>query len=508
MNYGKTTACAGRALSCVLALLLLALLFVPQVSATDDGVVLSGSGSESDPYTIGSAEDMQKLAESCNGGESYLGKYIKLTADVSLAGIPWTAIGFSEKTVFSGIFDGDGHRVTDLYINAEGESAGLFGYIVDGQVKNLTVIAGNVVSAKYAGAIVGHLSATKSGRASIFNCHARVESIKGREVGGIVGRASAVGADLGAVSIKGCSAKVVATTHSGGESTANCLVGGIAGVVGGGVLDGCFVYDSVIEGGDGGEKTLNAIGGLVGCQGASLESAAIYNSYVVDTKVKLLPAAVSEKSSVGGLVGRAAHVSASEIFNCFTIRTVAENHIENGIAGSFIGQAANYILFNNCYTDTEKALGADSLNYGYPIKVLTAEKFAALDNVSLGIGNSEAIWTASAADGHPVIDITKLEANHTSYTPFDINDTYTAPDDETTKTPDDETTKTPDDETTALGDETTESGDITTNVGIDSGNDTDGDNSTGGGCASFGASVFPMLVITLAFVPSFLKKRK
>jgi hypothetical protein len=368
-------------------------------------------------------------------------------------------------------------------------------------IKNVGLIDSYVYGKEEVGAIAGYA------RGVVENCYNTGYVYGRREVGGIVGRASAIDANLGAVSIKGCSAKINATTHSGGESVANCFVGGIAGVVGATVVDGSFVYDSVIEGGDGGEKTLNAIGGLVGCQGASLRSAAIYNSYVVDTKVKLLDAAVSEKSSVGGLVGRASHVSASEIFNCFTLRTTTENHIENGIAGAFIGQAANYILFNNCYTDAQRAVGADTLNYGYTVKVLTAEQFASLDNATLGVGNSEALWMVSAPDGHPVLDITKLKSNRTSYTPFDINDTYTAPDDETTAAPDDET-GTQGDETTAPDDETTESGDVTTNVGIDSGNDTDGDNSTDGGCASFGASVFPMLVITLAFVPSFLKKRK
>ena len=45
---------------------------------------LSGSGKEKDPYLITSTADWNKFATAVNGGYSYNGEYLKLTADITL----------------------------------------------------------------------------------------------------------------------------------------------------------------------------------------------------------------------------------------------------------------------------------------------------------------------------------------------------------------------------------------------------------------------------------------
>lgn len=44
-----------------------------------------GSGTKADPYQIGMPEQLAKLAKDVNGGETYAGKYFKLTADLDLS---------------------------------------------------------------------------------------------------------------------------------------------------------------------------------------------------------------------------------------------------------------------------------------------------------------------------------------------------------------------------------------------------------------------------------------
>ena len=110
------------------------------VSATDgvwsSGSVtsLSGDGTESNPYKIGTANELAFLAEKINADEAeYVGKHYVLVSDINLAGKEWVPIGTKEP--FKGVFDGKNHKIVGLtikYVLPEGGKAnkmymGLFG---------------------------------------------------------------------------------------------------------------------------------------------------------------------------------------------------------------------------------------------------------------------------------------------------------------------------------------------------------------------------------------------
>ena len=94
----------------------------------------SGDGSKDKPYLISNDMQLAKLAHDVNNGESFSGKYFKLTKDIDLSKALWTPIGsWNPKTpnFFAGKFDGDGHKISNMHIcwtNADGQEAswGLF----------------------------------------------------------------------------------------------------------------------------------------------------------------------------------------------------------------------------------------------------------------------------------------------------------------------------------------------------------------------------------------------
>ncbi len=93
-----------------------------------------GSGTSGDPYLISSAEQLAYFSNQVNAGNTYNGKYFKLTADISLAGKRWTPIGSTTANYFDGTFNGYGHIVSSMNVivstSSEDALAGLFGHVL------------------------------------------------------------------------------------------------------------------------------------------------------------------------------------------------------------------------------------------------------------------------------------------------------------------------------------------------------------------------------------------
>ena len=59
---------------------------------------------------------------------------------------------------FSGIFDGNGHTISGLRIEGRtADNSGLFGYVYDGTIKNLTLKDINISAGSYTGGIAGKI---------------------------------------------------------------------------------------------------------------------------------------------------------------------------------------------------------------------------------------------------------------------------------------------------------------------------------------------------------------
>lgn len=123
----------------------------------------SGTGTESDPYVIVTPEQLAKLSSDMVSNDiTYEETYFRLDADIDLSGKIWFAIGndfvdanqTSVHREFSGVFDGNGHKI----LNLNGEY-GLFGYTtLFSEIRNLTIESGTLSGQNMVGGIVGYNS--------------------------------------------------------------------------------------------------------------------------------------------------------------------------------------------------------------------------------------------------------------------------------------------------------------------------------------------------------------
>lgn len=210
-----------------------------------------GSGTQTDPYQIGSGAELAWLADRVNNASSVAKLYVVLTDDIDLGNQLWTPIGkfgfSSSDRSFSGSFRGNGHTVKGL--NASAEYAGLFGSINDAEITGV-VVQGTVTSSNAssgdAGGIVGRAIGTKN---TITDCGSEATVSGGSYCGGILGNSQNGSCALeitgcynsGRVSAKDRAAGIVArfngsssaitlnTCYNTGEITSESYASGIYG---------------------------------------------------------------------------------------------------------------------------------------------------------------------------------------------------------------------------------------------------------------------------------------
>ena len=263
----------------LLAVLLFCLALCAAAYAEGNEFTLAGEGTLENPYLIATPEELMQLAAVMNDdalfGEYYDCHY-RLTADIALNDCAnfdawgenppanvWMPIGYYHS--FDGVFDGNGHTISGLYINQTvGEDAnghvmdifGLFGHL-DGQVKNLT-IANAYVHPKYAevnGASIecGILAGSTGAGSVISGCALEgVVICEGYACGGIVG--------FGSGEIADCTFAGKMIEKSGSHTNS---IGGIAGI--GSSIRNCSVSAQIIceDAGDEGVSCAD-IGGIAG----------------------------------------------------------------------------------------------------------------------------------------------------------------------------------------------------------------------------------------------------
>lgn len=114
-----------------------------------------GDGSKTNPYEIATAKQLAKLARDVNNGNTFRGKYFKLTADINLKNGIWMPIGKYYGNVnnrlFFGKFDGNGHVIKNMHIQWEDADDnaksvwGLFSTLQGESSTNLTTVTNLII---------------------------------------------------------------------------------------------------------------------------------------------------------------------------------------------------------------------------------------------------------------------------------------------------------------------------------------------------------------------------
>lgn len=327
----------------------------------------SGTGSASDPYVIQSADQLAAFAESVDGGENYLGKYIVLGADIDLTDTGnWNPIGAEGAAsqnldkIFAGSFDGQGHTVKGLTITTdenapyeEEQNIGLFSVLLS--------------TAKVTGIRLEDVSICVAGTKVV-------------RAGGITGdiTSNAVSGTDGMAVVDSC---IVKGSVSAKTDSAMVMTAGIAGRAAGNASISNCISDTAIR---------SASGSKI-AYGAGIVSMAGNDTYVTNcannSDITVLTA-TGFSLYAGGVVG----MMTSEQYNCFSTGNVTVGTIAQGDAVSGAG-LINGALMPAASGAYDYYVSGDKMYYMDENSAVSE-----LEAVSHGAGSMNAEGTFSSAE--------------------------------------------------------------------------------------------------------------
>lgn len=264
---------------------------VVSVTVTEAPLPWEGNGTESSPYLLKTASDVEALRDKVNTeGFSFENTYFQLTADITLP-TGWKPIGVTKDgrkdlkngenlNVFSGVFDGNNHTVTV----PEG-GLPLFGYVRNTRILNLNI---------YGTKIAGY---------------------------GLVNNFEGVGLSGMAVEIDNVTLKSGSSTLKSGLLGANKTMSPYAGCSSAfeATVQNCTIEKDVVIGYD---RNENEIGAIAGRMQGTVENCVSY-------------ATVYGSSYVGGIIGTRDNAMGNcSVIGCKFYGTVeASSEVAGGIAG-------------------------------------------------------------------------------------------------------------------------------------------------------------------------------
>lgn len=377
----------------------------------DNGVSLysGGSGTVTDPWVISTVDDLQKLAETVNDGESYSGKYFIQDADLDLMGITWEPIGYTDGGYyFSGHYDGKNHSISNATstgkVDEDGQATvGIFGCIIEGSVSNLHVknvdfFANGEGGYSLAGGIAGITFDS-----DITNCSVENSSLKGEKtlvannacVGGITGY-SVHGIFQNCASVNN---KIISQTYAGG------IVGEIDDSIsnneGGSAFTNCYVAEGNISAFADDVQDYSIAGGFIGqvtADNPTLENCYVYDTLtsITDTKAYFKYTGVIVGNRYTNLPNYEAKITTNTCY--YGECTVDADNVSDGNAGTAVEKTE--VEFAD---GTVKGLLGEVFIQGekYPVLASSPADYTKVD---------EAIAAAKAIDGSRYTNYADVEA--------------------------------------------------------------------------------------------------
>ena len=294
--------------------------------------------------------------------------YEELASPAANGGKGWKPIrgvNASQPEYFTGVFEGQGHGIKDLFINRPDEyRVGLFHYLnLAAAVRNVGLVNATVTGGERVGALAGQVAF-----GTVSNCYFTGTVAGNVTVGGLVAGIWNAG--------------TVTNCYGTGSVSGNTWVGGLAGCINDGTVSGSYCTGSATGSGSvgdlvgyiikgtvtschatGGVTGVASVGGLVG----GIDEGTITNSYCTGS--------VTGNVQVGGLVGGV--WSAGVVTNCHATGNVtgvsyvgglvghAENVTDSYATGSVTGSmevgglAGTAGTITNCYA-TGNVIGTGS----------------------------------------------------------------------------------------------------------------------------------------------------
>lgn len=219
--------------------------------------MLAGTGTEDDPYRIGTTDGLMAVAD-LDASAHYV-----LTANIDFSEYAWTR---APLPILRGTFDGAGFGISGLHVSA-GSRLGLFGTLdKNATVKNVRIDAMQIANrpgGRYTGLLAGE------NRGHIIDCHVTGSifgNVEGQNIGGLVGANSG--------RIDRSSAETVMTGGGGCQN-----MGGLAGRSTG-FVQACFSRGQVHA-----EEGASAVGGLIGENTGTVDSCYTHCSVTGDQQI-------------------------------------------------------------------------------------------------------------------------------------------------------------------------------------------------------------------------------
>ena len=300
----------------------------------------TGTGTESDPYCIVTAQDLMRLSTLCNDEATkaeYNDKHYLQCADIDMSSIKTSiyAIGRTyngSDYSFRGTYDGAGYRISNLavanYYDGTADSpCGLFGSTDGAVIRNIRISDITLNGrGERVGSVVGYMRGGElSGcvlESDLLGCNIHF--------GGIVGYLE--GGTVSGCEVKGTVKNITNTTVNGNTNWA--ITGGIAGIVeeGGKIVD-CTLSGNV--------STLGKrIGGIV---------AQLADGTVENCRVNSGSEVFANNHSVGGIVGYLQGTSL--VKGCSVEGAIGNNSAYvGGIVGYFEGGTVEECVFGSAGT--------------------------------------------------------------------------------------------------------------------------------------------------------------
>ena len=184
----------------------------------------------------------------------------------NLEEVSWEPIG-NTTNKYMGTFDGNNKTITNLYINANQEYSGLFGYTFISTIKNLTFVNANVTNTNsFTGILVGYgYGGTYQNIMTSTSCEVNGGDVTGGIAGKLAGNAyncvnyaTVQGKEQvgGLFSSYDSSTSITACANYGKVTASSQWVGGLVGYFNSGTIQDCANYGDV--------KGTNRVGGMAG----------------------------------------------------------------------------------------------------------------------------------------------------------------------------------------------------------------------------------------------------